>query len=211
MSSSLVSNQTQKNWWTDAALLSSAVLVVVSSVYFLILPSGGFQGGRNPYYNIQILFSREGWDALHTWSGVAMIAVAAIHLALHWQWVASMARRTIKEISGQCGCLNARGRWNLALNALVALSFVLAAISGAYFLFFPGGRWAADPGLLFTRTTWDLIHTWAGVVFIAAAGVHLAIHWKWVTKVTARMARMALAAARPAGRPRPQPVTFRGQ
>jgi hypothetical protein len=39
---------------------------------------------------------------------------------------------------------------------------------------------------LFSRTVWDLIHTWSGVVLIAAAAVHLSIHWRWVTKVTAR-------------------------
>jgi hypothetical protein len=51
-------------------------------------------------------------------------------------------------------------------------------------LFVPDGRGAADPMLLFSRSTWDLIHTWAGVTLIAAAVVHFAIHWKWVTKVT---------------------------
>ena len=36
---------------------------------------------------------------------------------------------------------------------------------------------------LFSRTTWDLIHTWAGVTLIAAAVIHLAIHWRWIVKV----------------------------
>jgi hypothetical protein len=41
--------------------------------------------------------------------------------------------------------------------------------------------------ILFTRTTWDLLHTWAGIVLITAAVTHFAIHWKWVTKVTSKM------------------------
>jgi hypothetical protein len=63
-----------------------------------------------------------------------------------------------------------------------------------YFLFVTSGRWAADPMFVFTRTTWDLIHTWAGVSLIAAVVIHLTIHWKWVTKVTRKMFGVELPA-----------------
>jgi hypothetical protein len=53
-----------------------------------------------------------------------------------------------------------------------------------YFLPFQSGRGSIDPLILFSRSTWDLIHTWAGVILIAAAVLHFAIHWKWVCKVT---------------------------
>ena len=192
MTTQTVSKQTQKNWWVDAALFSGAIVAALSGIYFLFLPSGGFQGGRNPLYNIQILFARQTWDDLHTWGGIAMIVAAIVHLAIHWTWVVSMTRRIWNELTGQCGCMNPRGRWNLILNIFVAISFVLTAISGVYFLFVPGGRWVADPMILFTRTTWDLIHTWAGVALIAAAIVHFVIHWKWVTKVTRKMVGMII-------------------
>ncbi len=197
-----VSKQTQKNWWVDAALFSSAIVAALSGIYFLFFPSGGFQGGRNPFYNIQVLFSRQTWDDLHTWGGVAMIVAATIHLMIHWQWVVGMLRRTWKEWTGQCGCMNARGRWNLILNAIVALSFVLTALSGVYFLFVPGGRWSADPMILFPRATWDLIHTWASVTLISAAILHFAIHWKWVTKVTRKMVEM-MSPSSPVKQPAP--------
>jgi hypothetical protein len=135
-----------------------------------------------------------------------MIAAAIIHLAIHWPWMVSMARRTWNELTGKCGCMNARGRWNLILNSLVASSFILTALSGVYFLFVPSGRWAADPGLLFSRITWDLIHTWAGVTLIAAVLIHLAIHWKWVTKVTRKMIQLAMPAR---SLPKPTPATDR--
>ncbi len=88
--------------------------------------------------------------------------------------------------------MNARGRWNLLLNSIVAASFLLTAASGVYFLFVQGGRQAVDPMILFTRTTWDLIHTWSGVALILAAIIHFAIHWKWVTKVTRKMIGMVM-------------------
>jgi hypothetical protein len=45
---------------------------------------------------------------------------------------------------------------------------------------------------LFSRTTWDLLHTWAGVTLMIAALVHIAIHWKWITKVSGKMVTLAL-------------------
>lgn len=116
-----------------------------------------------------------------------MIGVAAIHLMLHWSWVSNMAKRTIKELTGVNGRMNAAGRFNLIINALVALGFIFAAISGIYFLFYLGGRSAADPYIIFSRLTWDMIHTWSGVIMIAAAVLHFIIHWKWVTKVTRKI------------------------
>jgi len=185
-----VSKQTQKHWWVNAALFTSAVLAALSGIYFLFLPTGGFQGGRNPLYNIQILFTRQTWDDLHTWGGVAMIIAAVVHLAFHWSWVVSMARRTWNELTGKCGCMNSRGRCNLILNTVVAVSFIFTALSGIYFLFVPSGGRAVDPMILFNRTTWDLIHTWSAIMLIATAVIHFVIHWKWVTKVTGKMIKL---------------------
>jgi len=181
-----VSNQTRNNWLLDAGLFISAIAVTISSVYFLYLPSGGYRGGRNPAYNIQILFDRSTWDVLHTWGGVAMIVIALVHLLIHWTWVSSMAKRVWRELTGQCKCMNRRGRFNVAIDLIVAVSFILAALSGVYFLFVGGshGGTNSDPMILFSRTTWDLIHTWSGVVMFISAVIHFAIHWRWVVKVT---------------------------
>lgn len=117
-----------------------------------------------------------------------MILIAALHLTWHWTWVVNMARRAWKELTGQCGCMNARGRWNLILNMVVALSFLAAVVSGLYFLFFPGAHGSTpSTAILFTHSTWDLIHTWSGVIFSLAAILHFSIHWKWVTKVTRKV------------------------
>ena len=182
--SASVSKQTRKNWLIDASLFTSAILAILSGIYFLFLPVGGYQGGRNPAYNIVILFTRHTWDDIHTWSGVAMIAVVVIHLSLHWRWVVNMARRMVKEVFGKGAHMNARGRFNLWVNITVAISFILTALSGVYFLFVPGGRGALDPLFLFTRQTWDLLHTWSAVVLILAAVAHFIIHWNWIVKVS---------------------------
>ncbi len=193
MKTSPVSPQTRNNWLLDASLFVSGLLVLLSGIYFLYLPTNGYAGGRNPTYNLKLLFDRHTWDDLHAWGGAAMVLVAAVHLALHWPWVVNMSRRAWKELTGQSGCMNWRGRWNLILNAVVALAFLASAVSGLYFLFFPAGHGTASSAyILFTSYTWDLIHTWSGVIFSLAAILHFSIHWKWVTKVTRKLAGQPL-------------------
>ncbi len=154
-----LSLQTRKNWYVDTLLLSCLVVASISGIYFLFVPSGGYQGGRNPYYGMTFLFDRHSWGDIHQWGGVLMIAIVLIHLPIHWGWVKSMTRRIFKFLMGKSTNLNARSRFNILINLLVALSFLATASSGLYFLFFPGGhgRGQPDPGMLFLRSTWDLI------------------------------------------------------
>ena len=185
-----ISAQTRNNWWIDLTLFSSGIVVFFSSIYFLILPVGGYKGGRNPMYGITILFERHTWGDIHIWGSVAMLAVAALHIPLHWSWIVNMTKRVFKIATGQCKSMNARGKFNLAVNSLLGLSGLITAISGLYFLLVPGASHSsslADPRWFFSLATWDLIHTWSGVVMIAVAVLHLDIHWKWIIKVTKKI------------------------
>ena len=127
-----------------------------------------------------------------------MIAAVAIHLAIHWRWVVMMARRMGNAMLSRGSALSRGAKVNVAIDALVAISFLLCALSGIYFLFAPAGGFQGgsnlgwDPGFLFSRTAWDLIHTWSGVALIAAAVVHFAIHWRWVKNVTSKFFRSLL-------------------
>lgn len=188
-----MSKITLRNWRIDAVLFGSALIAALSGLYFLYFPAGGYQGGRNPYYNIQILFSRHTWDDLHLWAGILVIAIAVVHLVLHWSWFVNMARRMLKDLTGKNGKMNRRGRLNLLLNIVVGLSFLLTGISGVYFLFVPGGQGAVDPMFLFSRLNWDLIHTWAGVTLITAGVIHFAIHWRWVVNVAMSLKKTSIS------------------
>jgi preprotein translocase subunit SecY len=182
--------QTREKWLLDAAVFLSGLVAALSGIYFLFVPSGGYRGGRNPMYGVTILFSRHTWEDLHTWSGVLMIAVAVLHFAIHWRWVKVMSKQTVKALVSRETELSKGPRFNVAVNALVAVSFLLTTVSGIYFLFAPSGGFQGgsnpgwDPMFLFSRTTWDLIHTWAGVVFIGAVVIHFGIHWRWVKTMT---------------------------
>jgi len=190
--------QIRKKWLLDATIFLSGLVAALSGIYFLFIPSGGYQGGRNPMYGVTVLFSRHTWEDLHTWGGVLMIAVAVLHFAIHWRWVKVMSRQTVKALLSRETRLSKGPRLNVAINAVVAVSFLLTAVSGIYFLFAPSGGFQGgrnvgwDPMFLFSRTTWDLIHTWAGVVFIGAVAVHFWIHWQWVKTMTKQFFRSLL-------------------
>jgi preprotein translocase subunit SecY len=187
-----ISMQTRKNWLIDAAVFLGGILAALSGIYFLFLPSGGYQGGRNPMYGVTVLFDRHTWDDLHTWGGVLMIAAVVVHFLIHWQWVTMMGKRVMNALLSRGTRLSRGARFNVLIDAIVAISFLLCAVSGIYFLIAPAGGihgasstgW--DPNLIFSRTTWDLIHTWSGTLLIVAAVVHFAIHWRWVKNVTAK-------------------------
>jgi hypothetical protein len=187
-----MSAQTRANWLIDVAVFIGALLASLTGIYFLFLPSGGYQGGRNPMYGVQIFFERHTWDDLHTWGGVLMIAAAAIHIAIHWKWIKLTARRVLKATLSREAQIPRSVQGNIIINLVIGVSFLLAALSGVYFLLYPSGGYQGgsnpnwDPGFIFSRTTWDLIHTWSGTVMIVAAVLHFAIHWRWVKNVTRR-------------------------
>jgi hypothetical protein len=182
------------NWVTDASLLLVAIVAILSGVYFLFFPIGGFQGGRNPSYGIMMLFERHIWEELHVWTGLGMIGVALLHLAIHWRWVVSMVRCLARAARGGGPVLTRGGWYNLVLNGMVGISFVLTSISGVYFLL-PPDQWLAEVlrGLLIP-VAWDLLHTWAGIVLIVALMLHLDIHRGWIVKVSRRVLQTLVSA-----------------
>ena len=191
-----VSVKTRNNWLIDTAVFIGAVLSMLSGVYFLFFTSGGYKGGSNPWYGIVVLFTRHTWEDIHTWGGLLMITAVVIHLSIHWQWIKMMTRRLWQKTCGQ-SCRIARGAWvNLVIDAVIALSFVVTAVSGLYFFFLPAGGHQGsanailDTGFLFSRAVWDLLHTWGGIALTVAALVHIVIHWGWIAKVTRKVLPM---------------------
>ena len=168
-------------------LLISGLIVILSGIYFLFLPIGGFQGGRNPFYNVIIFFERHTWDDIHTWSSVAIMALAALHIPLHWQWIVKMTKTGFRSLFGKRK-LNKHSSFNLAINILIGISGLICGLSGLYFLFLP-----ATPTWIFTPLVWDLIHTWSGVVMTAVGILHFGIHWKWVVKVLGKYGKALIA------------------
>jgi hypothetical protein len=198
-----LSRTTRLNWILDTGVFFSALVAGFSGLYFLYIPVGGYQGGKNPFYDVTVLFSRGTWDDLHLWGGVAMILIVVVHLLYHWDWVVMMTKKIWNQIRSGKSNMSGGAKVNLGVNLAIATSFLLTAISGIYFLFGPTGGYQGganvnwDIGFLFTRTTWDLIHTWSGIVLIIAAVFHFLIHWKWIKKVTYRFFKLHIRREHP--------------
>jgi hypothetical protein len=184
-----ISKKNLNNWLLDSLLALSGLVVGLTSIYFLYLPLDGYRGGRNPYYGITILFDRHTWSDLHNLIGLAMILIALIHFVIHFDWVVSMTKKVVKQTINGKVLLNARGRFNVFVDAMIALGFFVSAISGLVYFFFIGEKslLPAAGNFLWSKTTWDLIHTWSGILMMAAAVVHFAIHWQWVVKIARRI------------------------
>jgi hypothetical protein len=176
----------KNNWWIDASLGITAVLAVLSSIYFLIYPVTGYQGGRNPYYDKTLIFNKTTWDLFHTWAGVLMILAALVHITIHWKWITRTLSRTWQVLMKKRDGFGIRLTYNILLDAAIAISFILCSISGIYFLFNTGSGPNAT-AFVFTKTTWDLIHTWSGVILTIGAMLHIVLHWCWITNITRKM------------------------
>lgn len=179
-------NETNQRWLLVINLIILGLPLLASSLYFLYYPSG-YQGGRNPLYNQVVIFDRHDWDVIHLWSGLGMILFLIIHILLHWKWIKVMFNRCTRSTSDSQCRLNRHARINIYLDGIAALSFILAAISGIFLLYFPKGNVSiTEPIFIFGKNQWDAIHTWSGVVMFISAFLHLSIHWGWVRQVGQR-------------------------
>lgn len=182
-----VSRKTSQRWWLVALLTILGLGVLASSIYFLVFPVG-YQGGRNPYYGLTILFSRDGWDALHLWTGLAMILVVMIHIIVHWQWIMAIAVRCVKPQTCKVGKKNWRAQYNILLNIIAGISFIMVSTSGIYLMLTPSRSSAATaPVFIFNWNIWDVIHTWSGIAMFIAVLLHFYIHWGWIANVSKKM------------------------
>ena len=79
-------------------------------------------------------------------------------------------------------------------------AFLLCAVTGIVFLFFPGlirtsGGEATILGV--SSAAWHWVHDWSGVVMTAGVGVHTALHLRWLVTMTRKLSRDERAAGAP--------------
>ncbi|MCJ7512611.1 MAG: DUF4405 domain-containing protein [Anaerolineales bacterium] len=97
--------------------------------------------------------------------------------------------------------MSLRPKWNLLLNSVIALGFLVTALTGLVFFFglagagYQGGRVASQSWLL-TRDAWRSLHDWFGMAMIAGVSVHLIVHWKWIVVTVKRNVLGASSAGR---------------
>jgi len=79
------------NYWVDLATAIAFVVCAVTGIVFLFPGTVHSAVGVTPTI---LLIPATWWHSVHDWSGIAMVAGTALHLALHARWIATMTRRT---------------------------------------------------------------------------------------------------------------------
>jgi hypothetical protein len=94
--------------------------------------------------------------------------------------------------------MSVKPKWNLALDALIALAFLGTAVSGLVFFFDLAGHGSSSESWLLARDAWRSLHDWFGLAMVAGVGIHLLVHWKWIASVALRQVGLTGRRARPA-------------
>ncbi len=92
-------NKAKFNYLLDVVIALAFVLAGITGVAFLLMGSGGYQGGNNPAFQTALLgISRTVWSDLHTLSSLVMMAGVGAHLVFHWNWIVCMTKRMLKDM-----------------------------------------------------------------------------------------------------------------
>lgn len=114
---------------------------------------------------------------LHEWFSLFFIIPFVIHLLLHWDWVTRSFGRLFANIT-------ARERFNIVWDYLLYIMMLLVFVSG--FLV----SVALLPALnisLNIQDFWSKIHHDSATFIMPMLGVHLALNFSWIVKLTKRM------------------------
>jgi len=88
----------KSNFVVDAAIMLAFLGEAISGfVLWVILPSGGYRGGRGMDAASTFILGRHQWRDLHNWLAITMVAGILLHIVLHWNWIVSMARKMWRE------------------------------------------------------------------------------------------------------------------
>ena len=92
-------SKVKMNYLLDVVIGLAFLLSAATGIAFLFLGSGGYQGGRNPAFQMAFLgVSREVWDDLHTLGSLVMIAGVGAHLLLHWKWIVCVTKQILPKL-----------------------------------------------------------------------------------------------------------------
>jgi hypothetical protein len=98
---------------------------------FILPPGSGRldvdQRGSGEIVKVLWGLSRHEWGDIHLWLSVSLLAGAALHLILHWRWIAAMVTAMITRPRADISPRQRRWRATLATLAIAVLATTLLA------------------------------------------------------------------------------------
>jgi hypothetical protein len=172
-------DKTKTNLWLDTLLFILFVITVLTGLsLWLFLPEGRGSG------ELSVLsLAHRTLKTVHEGTGVSILVVVCVHLALHWRWLLCIIKRRWGRLPGQT-------RVNFTLDSLLLTIFIWVNLSGLliWLVLFGGGyRGGRNPlhnavSFGFTRHDGIDFHRWAALILIIVIGVHLTLHWRWIVR-----------------------------
>ncbi|MBX0327024.1 DUF4405 domain-containing protein [Oscillochloris sp. ZM17-4] len=124
---------------------------------------------------------------IHEWLGIAFAAAIIVHLLLHWQWIVALSKTMLRKA-------RASSRLGYLLNLALFIDVTLLTFTGLMI------SEVALPlfGLRLPRGfLWRGLHSTTSNIAVLLIGLHLALHWQWVLKTTARIFGLVRPTAKP--------------
>ena len=117
-------------------------------------------------------------QGVHEWLGLTLAAATAIHVLVHWNWVAGATRRLFARAG--------RGfRLDYAVDAWLFVALTATVLSGLLI----SKQLMASLGVTATpRPWWREIHSLGSNALLAGMGVHIGLHWDWLALHVGRLA-----------------------
>lgn len=115
--------RSRKNFIIDAmAFMFFLFLVSTGIILHYLLPHGS--GGSRSIWGM----SRHDWGDIHFYVSIGFLAILAIHLILHWNWIVNLIRGRKRMASGRRALLGLVGVFAIVA---IAVSPLLSPIEGA--------------------------------------------------------------------------------
>jgi hypothetical protein len=107
--------------------------------------------------------------SLHEWGGLGICAFFAVHKLLNWSWIKAITKAFFTRKA------TVAARLGYVVDLLLLAGFSLIALSGMGMAKTIDFSW-----LLPSSMTWKALHSAASFLALAAVGIHVGLHARWI-------------------------------
>ena len=91
-------NKVKSNYIVDVLMTVFFILSTVTGIPLYLIPGGIYRGGQTIFLGIE----KHTWGTVHTYTSFALVAIVAIHLILHWNWMVCMTKNLFRKKEKTC-------------------------------------------------------------------------------------------------------------